>query len=311
MTDAVRARELVPAAGDAAGPPALDLPSAGPDPIPWDTALAAVLGYARGRRPLRFRTPDHPHGRWFSVLAFGYERFDRRPVDGGPLGDADVLVAEGLHGRLDPAGWTAVRAALDGVAPLADAATARAAGRSFWQLPADEFSVLAEPGTVGAVLRGIREHAEGAGVRPDLVTAALHHRYPRLVPHVDRTTRRQLWPHVVEGDSGLEAVVHRELAGNAAGFAALEAAAAALLDDGNGDGSNSGDGDGESSGVPLTRLRLHDVLLWLSGSLRLTHAVELGRGTGEWRRYSAAGSADGVPAPRHPGAARPTAGGPL
>ena len=30
-------------------------------------------------------------------------------------------------------------------------------------------------------------------------------------------------------------------------------------------------------GLPLTRLRLHDVLLWLTGSLRLTHAVELGR----------------------------------
>jgi hypothetical protein len=306
MTDAVRARELVPAADDAAGPPALDLPSAGPDPIPWDTALAAVLGYARGRRPLRFRTPDHPHGRWFSVLAFGYERFDRQPVDGGPLGDADVLVAEGLHGRLDPAAWAAVRAALDGMAPLADALTGRAAGRSYWQLPAEEVAVLAEPGTVGAVLRGIREHAEDAGVRPDLVTAALHHRHPRLVPHVDRTTRRQLWPHVVEGDSGLEAVVHRELVANAAGFAALEAAAAVLLDDGPG-----GTGGSQTSGgVRLTRLRLHDVLLWLSGSLRLTHAVELGRGTGEWRRHQAAGSADGVPAPRQPGAALPTTGGP-
>ena len=29
-------------------------------------------------------------------------------------------------------------------------------------------------------------------------------------------------------------------------------------------------------GVALTALRLHDVLLWLSGSLRLTHAVALG-----------------------------------
>ena len=28
----------------------------------------------------------------------------------------------------------------------------------------------------------------------------------------------------------------------------------------------------------LTALRLHDVLLWLSSSLRLTHAVTLGRG---------------------------------
>jgi hypothetical protein len=31
------------------------------------------------------------------------------------------------------------------------------------------------------------------------------------------------------------------------------------------------------SDLGLTVLRLHDVLLWLSGSLRMTHAVELGR----------------------------------
>ena len=40
--------------------------------------------------------------------------------------------------------------------------------------------------------------------------------------------------------------------------------------------------------VPLTPLRLHDVLLWLSGSLRLTHAVALGRATAEWRAYGGA-----------------------
>ena len=40
------------------------------------------------------------------------------------------------------------------VRPLADAVD-QAAGRPFWDLP-DEFSVLAEPGTVGAVLREIR-----------------------------------------------------------------------------------------------------------------------------------------------------------
>lgn len=269
--------------------PGLDLPSAGPDPIPWDTALAAVLGYARGRRPLRFRTPDHPHGRWFSVLAFGYERFDRQPVAGGPLGDADVLVAEGLHGRLDPAGWTAVRTALDDVGPLAHAAVRRAAGRAFWELPAEEFSVLAEPGTVGAALREIRLLGEGTdGARPDLVSAALHHRQPRLVAHVDRTTRRQLWPHVVEGDSGVEAVVHRELQANAVALAALEAATGALLGD----------------GTVLTRLRLHDMLLWLAGSLRLTHAVQLGRGTGEWRVHEDGG----LPAGREARAV-PTAGG--
>jgi hypothetical protein len=35
-----------------------------------------------------------------------------------------------------------------------------------------------------------------------------------------------------------------------------------------------------------TRLRLHDILLWLSTTLRLTHAVALGRGTTEWMARS-------------------------
>src|SRR5688572_9395571 len=134
----------------------LVLPSAGPDPLPWDDALAAVLGYARGRRPLRFRSPSNPDGAWVRIPAFGYERFVRQPGADGPLGEHDILIAEGLHGRLDPAAWAAMMHILDEVRPLADAAVDRAAGRPFWKLPDDEFSVLAEPGTVGAVLREIR-----------------------------------------------------------------------------------------------------------------------------------------------------------
>ena len=246
---------------------AFELPSTGPEPLRWDTALAAVLGYARGRRPLRYRSPIEREGRWVQVPAFGFERFDRRPVPDGPLGDDDVLVAEGLHGRLDPDGWSAVRRALDDVQPGADAATAHAAGRPFWELPDDEVSVLGEPGTVGAALR---ELGEPPGPRDRYVIAALHHRRPELVPMVTRTTWLQLVPHLREGDSGVAAVVHRELAANAAAFAALEDEAAALLQH------------------PLTRLRLHDVLLWLSASLRLPAAVTLGRATEEWPRSPAA-----------------------
>jgi hypothetical protein len=233
----------------------LVLPSAGPDPLPVDTALAAVLGYARGRRPLYFRAPNARTGRWVELPAFGYERFDRRPVPDGPLGEPDILTAEGLHGRLDPVAWEAMKSALDDVRPLADLAVERAAGRALHELPDDEFSVLAEPGTVGAALRHIWQLCSDA---PDVsakhVAAALHHRHPDLFPLLVRTTRWQLLPHVREGDSGPEAVIHRELHANADAFAALRSATADL---------------------GLTTLRLHDVLLWLSASLRLTHAVAL------------------------------------
>ncbi|MEU2348714.1 DUF6308 family protein [Modestobacter sp. NPDC049651] len=238
----------------AAGGPALDLPSTGPDPLPVDTALAAVRGYARGRRPLRYRSPNEREGRWVQVTAFGFARFDERPVPAGPLGDEDVLVAEGLHGRLDPAGWSAVRRALDDAQPVADALAARAAGRALDDLPDEELSVLGEPGTVGAALRAL---GELPGVRARYVLAALHHRHPALVPLTDRATRLQLLPHVREGDSGPSAVVHRELRANAAALADLQEALGA-------------------EGLHLSRLRLHDVLLWLSATLRLTHAAALG-----------------------------------
>src|SRR3954467_3092793 len=110
---------------------ALDLPSAGPDPIPLETAVGAVLGYARGRRPLYFRAPNARTGRWVQLPAFGYERFDVRPRAEGPLGEADILAAEGLHGRLDPDAWTALKGTLGNVVPLFEAVVERAAGRRF------------------------------------------------------------------------------------------------------------------------------------------------------------------------------------
>ena len=142
----------------------------------------------------------------------------------------------------------------------------RAGRRSYWELPADEVSVLGEPGTVGAALRDIGRRS---GSHPGHVAAALHHRRPALVPHLTGTTRRALLPHLEEGDSGVEAVVWRELSANAAAFAALEDAAAAALE------------------VRPTRLRLHDILLWLSTTLRLTHAVRLGEATREWTERAA------------------------
>lgn len=243
----------------------LRLASAGPDPLPFDTALAALLGYARGTRPLHFRALGAARGSWVQLPAFGWSRFDARSPSASP---GDTLVGEALHGRLDPEAWQDVREALGRVRPLADAAAERAAGRAFWDLPDDELSVLGEPGTVGAALREI---GRGSGAHPAHVSAILHRERPHLLPHLTRSTRRALLPHLEEGDSGVEAVVRREVRANAAVLAELAAAVGALTGD----------------PVP-TRLRLHDVLLWLATTLRLTHAVALGRDTDEYRRRPSA-----------------------
>lgn len=233
----------------------LSLPSLGPEPLPLGGARDAVVGYARGVRWLRFRSPGVPEGRWAQVAAYGWSRFDARPP--GENLDADVLLGEGLHGRLDPAGWHAVHDALGTLAPLDEALVARADGRALWELPDDELSVLGEPGTVGALLRRV---GEDAGARDAHVLAALHHRRPALVPHLTRTTRRALLPHLEEGDSGVDAVVRRELRANEDAFDELEAALTTDVGD-----------------ARPTRLRLHDVLLWLVTTLRFPHAAQEGR----------------------------------
>src|SRR3954462_4555696 len=140
--------------------PDLVLPSAGPEPISQDTAVAAVLGYAHGRRPLRFRSPSYPDGKWAQVPAFGYERFDAMPATDLPLGEIDILTAESLHGRLRPPEWETLRDTFEKIRPLAEALTDRAGDSAFQELDDDEFSVLFEPGTVGAILRQLQEHAE-------------------------------------------------------------------------------------------------------------------------------------------------------
>jgi hypothetical protein len=243
----------------------LRLLSAGPDPMPFDAAVAALLGYTRGMRPLYFRSLGASRGSWVMLPAFGWSRFDTRPPSASRC---DTIIGEALHGRLDREAWHDVREALGRVRPLADTAAERAASRALWELPDVELSVLGEPGTVGAALREI---GLGSGGHPAYVSAILHHERPHLVPHLTRTTRRALMPHLEEGDSGVEAVVRRELRANAEVFAELERVLRVLT------------GDAEP-----TRLRLHDILLWLATTLRLAHAVALGRDTDEYRRRRSA-----------------------
>src|SRR5215207_4811427 len=120
--------------------PVLLLPSTGPDPLSFGVALTALRGYARGRRPLRFRSPDSPRGRWVQVprvrlvpvrrpprgATGGRGRADRRAVarqarprrlgDGprrprrGPSSDRRRRAARGRPGVLGAAGRGAVRA---------------------------------------------------------------------------------------------------------------------------------------------------------------------------------------------------------
>jgi hypothetical protein len=109
-------------------------------------------------------------------------------------------------------------------------------------------------------------------VKVALTHKLLHHKRPDLFPLIDRKTEPLLAAHTDES-AGLWAVVHSELNANQRQFTALETTFAELVD---------GEGD-----VPLTRLRLHDVLLWLIATGYWDRAVTAGHSSQEWRRYAA------------------------
>ena len=109
------------------------------------------------------------------------------------------------------------------------------------------------------------------GVEIALTHKLLHHERPDLFPLIDGKTGPRLAAHTDES-AGLWAVVHRELNANRHQFTALEATSAELV-------------NGEDE-VPLTRLRLHDVLLSLIATGYWDRAVARGRSTPEWRHCS-------------------------
>lgn len=108
------------------------------------------------------------------------------------------------------------------------------------------------------------------GIKVALTHKLLHHKRPDLFPLIDNRTVPLLKPHT-DTEVGLWGVVHRELTRNEEQFGALERTFAELAT--------------EDHDVRLTRLRLHDVLLWLTASGRWRHAVERGRATAEWQRW--------------------------
>ena len=132
----------------------LQLPSVGLEPIPWSEALAAVLGYARAQRDLHITwTPSHPDGVTIKVRAYAYRVYDCvPPSDDDEFAWLDVLVVDGINGKMDQAAVTALKDAADRAWPHVRTAIERADGRAFWDLPEEEVGRTPPPGTTGRAL---------------------------------------------------------------------------------------------------------------------------------------------------------------
>ncbi len=255
------------------------LPSADEHDIAWDDALAAVLGYARAQRDLRIKwTPSHPEGVTVKVRAYAYRVYDCvLPSEDEEFAWLDVLVVDGINGKMDQSAITALKDAADRAWPHVRTAMERADGRAFWELPEPEVGRTPPPGSTGNALdQAWRECMATDGVGVALTHKLLHHKRPLLFPLIDGLTAPKLKPHR-DGVVGLWGVVHRELQANADQFSALEKAFADLM---------TGKDD-----VALTRLRLHDILLWLKAAGKWNHALSRGRETAEWSRWHGPGAA--------------------
>jgi hypothetical protein len=182
----------------------------------------------------------------------------------------DVLVFDGINAKMEQTAITALKDAADRAWPHVRTAIERAEDRAFWDLPEDEVGHTPPPGTTGEALTDAwRECWATDGVKTALTHKLLHHKRPGLFPLIDNLTAPYLKAHK-DDKVRLWGVVHGELTANVEQFDALERTLADLVD---------GDDD-----VPLTRLRLHDILLWLKASKKWPHAMKQGRGTAEWDR---------------------------
>jgi len=242
-----------------------DLPSAG-QPIPWVDALAAVLGYARATRPLALAALGSRAAERIDVPAFAYRAYDCVPpsVDEG-FGWLDVLVVDSLNGKLSQPIITALQDAGRRAWPHVARAIEQADGAPFWELCSEQVARHPTPDTAGESMnRAWEECMRTPQVKVALTHKLLHHKRPELFPLIDGKTKPLLNAHADE-ITGTWGVVHRELTANGDQFSALERAIAELM---------SGKDD-----VPLGRLRLHDILLWLKATGKWDYAVERGRET--------------------------------
>jgi hypothetical protein len=118
------------------------LPSAG-RAIPWQDALAAVLGYARSTRRLVLGRRGTQPAQTVEVPAFAYRAYDCvRPSTETGFSWLDVLVVDSLNGKLSHPIITALQHAGNRAWLHVDRAIALADGRAFWDLPADEVAVI-------------------------------------------------------------------------------------------------------------------------------------------------------------------------
>jgi hypothetical protein len=202
-------------------------------------AKESVAGYAFADRPVRTATAP----KW------GYRTYDCIQAGPGPgFEPTDILVPAGLNGRLDVKAIGALQGVMPRVKPLMAEAASRAP--DFTGLELSELADRPPSGSVGSLLtQSWALMKDTTGIGTALTHKVIHHKYPALFPLLDNKTAEILRPQAKRCGWNSWQAIYTDIDRNRAEFGILRAWFADLAT--------------ERQGVPLTLLRLHDILLWL------------------------------------------------
>ena len=212
--------------------------------VTFEDARRIVGGYAFGREPLRLgKMPtiagqdpgELDRARWSCAI------YDFQPSDQGPLNYFDIIVSIGLSSQIKE--W-AIAGMLE-MAPFVTEALAHIPlDKTFWDLPPAEVKQLPDGSNAWWMNHAVKLLVAVHGVQFTVAHKTLHHKRPLLFPLLDNETVTVL-PYK---DSWT--IIHDDLANHCAQFEALEQFVAKEV--------------ATRGGVQLTRLRIHDILVWTS-----------------------------------------------
>ena len=237
-------------------------------------AALAAFAFARDTGEVRWNEPSWggpfgPPPTAVQAYRWAYHSYDCVPADPGDLTVAEALLTAGLNSRIGARGATS----LISVLPQVSSALAQIpTSQKFWTDTPDGDDLSTRPPVftpAPAATPSVHQcmwHAywlvDGAvGIAGPIAHKILHHKRPWLFPQMDRVTRKFYLSYDWQ-------TIGHELRTQANEFVQLEDWFATLA------GRQRALGDEDA--VDLTRLRIHDILLWLEGKGQRQTAIGAG-----------------------------------
>lgn len=247
----------------------------GPAEYTVTDAKETIAGYCFGEQQVAWRAPQLQVGSLPPPLRrprWAYRSYDCvLPDPGTALGSTDLLVASGLNGQLEVDTVSSLLALGPVVSRVLEQVDLTL---PFWNIPVTDIHppALPAPGSQSWYLHRawfLLESAPSVGIA--VAHKTLHHKMPAHFPLLDGQTAAAL------GNRSLWVQIHTDLARQATTWEELEDWFGVLAE--------------LNRGVALTRLRLHDILLWLDHVGRRGPARQHGQAFLEGAEYPWAGNA--------------------